>query len=682
MAETLKIVTFDIGGRAQALLDLNDGTFQTVARDSFTPAPPAKTRQMSAAERRYGGSRQTGETTDNGTCSWVTMVAAGSQDEATAKLEALFSQVEAIPAPLFLEWVPDGNTEVSFYDIRGTADWDPGEWKAQPWVQNGLLVVKLSIPVAPLARGHQMDILDVFAIDTRGDYSYDAGASGNEEVAGGALKCAANPNTEQIARHTARGYKYASNQQTWKYIPKATITGWKGGGAVKAIDANNRVEVYVEDNGTNSILKVDLVSGGERKNKTSSNLGTRVANGVAYWVRGRIENNLVTAEYFTAQPGPMTAPTTTNSYTLTAGAERTTFGEGVKGYAARIWIPKTVGAELDEYAVEPWTYRNQTLPAKIALDGVIPGDAPALVDIAITPSGGAAAPIWALVALAKKPAAGLAQAPFGIIEAETAGNVSGWVSTANANYRGGKGLVDTAAASTDVYTASWEIDPSLLAADPFQQEAAVEVWARVALDATVVTPTLTVSARPQDGTNYGSARYTDEWGSGGKLLTTPSTGTEKFRPVKLGTLRLLVDTTRPRVWLLYLEGAVGAGSSGAWGIDYLILVPTQFRASSPSSKANDSGFPKFVPSTNETAKIIHSDLSATIAKPPSYGHPDHGLGGNLLEPTPGELEVVVKLSSLAADDPTSDATTEQLSHAATVQFSHIIPRWQLLRSGS
>jgi hypothetical protein len=41
----------------------------------------------------------------------------------------------------------------------------------------------------------------------------------------------------------------------------------------------------------------------------------------------------------------------------------------------------------------------------------------------------------------------------------------------------------------------------------------------------------------------------------------------------------------------------------------------------------------------------------------------------------------VKLSSLVPDDPTSDATSEQLAHTATVHVA-VTPRWQLLRSGS
>jgi hypothetical protein len=683
MSEILRYVTLDVGGRPSVVLDLEDGANFLVARESFivTFGQGGKQAVVSAADRRYGGEKQHGETTPNGQVTWTAMVTGASADGAIANVEAMLAQLETIPQSLLLEWRPDGASQSAYYDVRGTGSWTP-KYKWVEFAGAQMMMFDVSIPVAPLARGLPLDILDLFAVDTRSDYTYDAGLQANEEVAGGALKCAANPNNEQIARHTARGYQYGDNQQTWKYAPKATITGWKGGGAVKAIDATNRLEAYVEDNGTNSILKIDKVVAGARTNLATTNLVARVASGVFYWVRGRIEGNVVTAEYFTAAPTPMGAPISTINYTLAAGAERTTFGEAVKGYACRIWTPKTVGAELDEYAVAPYTYRNQSLPALLSLGGTVPGDGPARADVTVTPSGGAAAPIWAHLAWGKKPAAGLAQAPFGIIEAETAGNLSGWASTANANSRGGTMLKDAAALSTDVYTASYEVDPSLLAADAFQTEVAVEVFARVMMDSTIVTPTLTLSTRPQDGTNYGAARYTDEWGSAGKLLTVPASGTEKFRMVRLGTLRMLVDATRPRVWLLWLAGAVGAGSSGAWGVDYLVLVPATQRACGPTSKANDSGYPQFVASTAETSKQVKADLSATTAKPPAYGHPDHGLGGQLIEPPGGvENQLLVKLSSLVPDDPTSDATSEQLAHTATVHVA-VTPRWQLLRSGS
>jgi hypothetical protein len=681
MSEILRYVSLDVGGRPSVLLDLNDMSNFAMVRESFQVVfgQGGKQAVMSPADRRYGGERQHGEITPNGQLTWSALVMGATADATIATVESMLAQLEANPRELLLEWRPDGASQSSLFEVRGTASWECKYLWAQ-FAGAKSMVFNVSVPVAPLARGLPMDILDVFAVDTRGDYTYEAGALGNEEVAGGVLKAAANVNQENRAIHTARGYKYADNQQTVTCKPGATITEWKSGVVLKRGSVfSTYIEVYVEDNGTNSILKIDKVIEGARTNLATTNLVARVANGVTHWVRGRIEGNVVTAEYFTAAPTPMSAPTLTNNHTLTAGAEIETFGAGIRGAPGRVWIPRTVGASVDEYAVEPYTYRNVTLPEKLLLGGVIPGDAPAKADITLTPSGGAGPPVWALLGWSAKPAAGLAAAPFGIIEAETAGDLSGWAVSTTAGYRGGKLLLDAAALSTDVYTASWPLDPSVMARDAFTTEIAVEVWARVFTTQTIVTPSLTLSVRPEDGLLYGAACYTDEWGSVGKLVTIP-VGTVT-RMIRLGTLRMLVDPLRPRKWLLWLGGSVGAGSSGEWGVDYLVLVPAAARACSPSSKANDVGFPQFVASTAETSKTIKHDLSALVAKPPAFGHPDHGLGGQLLELPSGEAELLAKLSSLVPDDPTLPATSEQLAHSATVHAA-VTPRWYLTRSGS
>jgi hypothetical protein len=679
MSETLRYVQLELGGRPSTVLDLNDMTSMAIVRKSFlvTFGQGGKQAVMSAADRRYGGEKQHGEVTANGQITWSALVMGASADAAIATVEALLAQAEANPIPLMLEWRAEGASQSALYDVRGTASWTSHyEWSqfagAQSWVFD------CSVPVAPLANGLPFDIVDLWAVDSRSDYTYDSGSSANEEVAGGALKAAASVSTEQRAIHTARGYSYGDNQQTIKAIPKATISGWKGGVILKRTAATTYIEAYVEDNGTNSILKIDKVVAGVRTNRATTNLVARVANGVSHWVRGRIEGNVITAEYFTGAPTPMGAPTLTNTYTLTAGAEQEAFGAGVKGAPGRVWIPKTLGAEIDEYAVEPYTYRNQTLPQKLVLSGTIPGDAPALADVTLTASGGAAAPIWALLGWAKKPSAGTP--PFGIFEAEAAFGLSGWAVTANGGARGGSMLKDAAALSSDVYTAQWAVAPALMVPDAFASDVAIEVWARVMLASTIVTPTLTLAVNPEDGPSYGAPRYTDEWGSGGKLLTVP-TGAGIWRMVRLGTLRMSVDTLRSRAWYVTLSGSVGAGSSGEWGIDYLLMNASTARACSPSSKANDSSYPQFIASTAETGKTVRSDLSAVVAKPPAFGHPDHGLGGQLIELPAGEDELLVKLSSLVPDCPTSDATTEQLAHSATVHAA-VTPRWYLTRSGS
>src|SRR4051812_8359774 len=101
-----------------------------------------------------------------------------------------------------------------------------------------------------------------------------------------------------------------------------------------------------------------------------------------------------------------------------------------------------------------------TLPATFT--ATIPGDAPALVDVSMTHSGGSVAPVWALIGW------GLDDATYtsvGILEAESATNLIGWTSQADATYRGGNGLKSTGTTGGIANLAPGGVPP-----DPFSDD--------------------------------------------------------------------------------------------------------------------------------------------------------------------------------------------------------------------
>src|SRR5207253_4669677 len=51
-----------------------------------------------------------------------------------------------------------------------------------------------------------------------------------------------------------------------------------------------------------------------------------------------------------------------------------------------------------------------------------------------------------------------------------------------------------------------------------QPEIQVEVWLRAKLSTTIVSPTAVIGAYSTAGTNFGTTRYSTEWGSAGRLL--------------------------------------------------------------------------------------------------------------------------------------------------------------------
>lgn len=310
---------------------------------------------------------------------------------------------------------------------------------------------------------------------------------------------------------------------------------------------------------------------------------------------------------------------------------------------------------------------STVLPAVVQLGTAIPGDASALADISLRTSGGASPPIFAMIGWTKRPGAPIAAsvAPFGVIEAETGLSLATWAVTADANYRGGSGLKATAAGVGSA-SALFALDPSVMQSDDFTTgEVDIEVWAVVEMAATLVSPTWTLSLQPFAGLSFGAEQFSAEFGSSGKLAVKPSSGTVK-RPVKLGTLSMPVDVATPLKWNLKVAAAWGGGSTGICGLDYLWLVPAKQRALSPTSKpAGDGSYPKFISSVSDTNKTIRRDLSGRVASGAGSSGRDTGLGGSLLELPPGNVDLLLKLSSLVPDDPTSDTSAEQLAHTVT-----------------
>ncbi len=345
---------------------------------------------------------------------------------------------------------------------------------------------------------------------------------------------------------------------------------------------------------------------------------------------------------------------------------------GAGSMVVDIRIPVAPLAELASYSI-PITSRDP--PSDVVLPSAITGTAPARADISLTTSGGASPPLWAMLAWTRRGTAPLATAsiPFGAIEAEVAFSNATWSVTSDADYRGSSGLQATTSGAGTA-NALYTIDPSTVPADEFSRgEVAVEVWARIELASTVVSPRMFLSLRPYAGTSFGAEQYSSEWGAAGKLITIPSSGT-RFRFVKLGTLNLPVDTAQPLKHNLVVAASWATGSSGTFGLDYLVVVPVRQRALSPSSKPNDSTYPDFIGSTGATTKTIRHDLSGRVASGAGNPGRDSGLGGSLIELPPGNVDLFIKLSSLVPDDPTSDATSEQIYHVGVTGSVRVTPR--------
>lgn len=329
-------------------------------------------------------------------------------------------------------------------------------------------------------------------------------------------------------------------------------------------------------------------------------------------------------------------------------------------------------------AAQTFTISSSTLPIVFAMTG-IGGDTSALANVTLRTSGGAAAPIWALLGWAQHPTTPLASsvAPFGIIEAETGTTLVTWASVADANYRGGNGL-RTATSGAGNASATFILDPSTIPADDFSaSEVDIEIWARIEIASTVVSPVIVCglgATGPTPGSSLAGTMSATPFGAPGASVVLPSSGT-RFRRVRLGTISMPVDTVTPAKWNLYVAPAWATGSTGNFGLDYLELVPAKSRACSKTSVANDATYPDFIGTTADTSKaVMGADLSGMTGSAATNKSRDSGLGGSPIELPTGSVDMLLHLSSLVPGDPTLDATSEQISHTGVTGSVVVFPR--------
>lgn len=263
---------------------------------------------------------------------------------------------------------------------------------AMTWTQafgnRDVAEVAFQATCAPYAYGDPLDILDAFDTDTEADYTVDgAGSLANYQVTGGVLDPTGALTTELRAIHTARGYLYYDHQVTVEAHPGTTLLNFKAGAIVKRVDAANYLEVFVDDNGTNSRLTLrKVVAGTPTTLAGPTNLAARIAAGTPFHVRARIERNTVYAEYFAGQPQQAAAPTLSLTAHTLSSADAAVFGMGVQGRGGIVFTPQHTDAQIRTFTLLPFVYRAASLPDVFRLPG-LPGDVDALMDVAVAVNG-------------------------------------------------------------------------------------------------------------------------------------------------------------------------------------------------------------------------------------------------------------------------------------------------------
>lgn len=262
---------------------------------------------------------------------------------------------------------------------------------------DGRTAVRLQLVCEPYVSADSMRITDTFTTDTEANYTLDYGSAANVTISAGQLKSSATA-ALHVLIHTSVGHRYGDHQAMVRVTP-ATVAQHAAGVAIKrTTSGGTMLHVYAYDDGAQSKLFIDKQVGGAVTNlATSSAFGTRLQAGQSYHLAGRVEGNVIYAEYWAPGNYPTLAgtPTSVLSMALT-GSDIATFGEGATGHAGVYLYPASASDAVELLDIRPYVYRgghflDRYMAGAYRLDGAIPGDAPARAEIEMAVGAGGSA---------------------------------------------------------------------------------------------------------------------------------------------------------------------------------------------------------------------------------------------------------------------------------------------------
>lgn len=730
--DRLRLVTIAASGRPQVVRDLNDGTTVSLIRDTLAFAPPQANTLSTASGRRFEGTQPVQQSHANATAAaeWYVGDGVMSQDAALELAEQIALQVNSARPDLRLEWRPEGASFSLFIELRG-----PGvaglQYRWIEWQGTKKLHIKLDWSTAPLGQGAQTWIYEDWKRPDRIITSaYTTAANGLEEYTTNNLTAKADDATPVLKFNdttykqlilTGRGYKVQNPMVTVLYNVTATTATGDLRVILTWIDDNNML--YVKWNLATALLEVRKIDAGSDTVLATGSAGATPATGAQVWaLRAHKVKDVITADLFvqTALAATLRYPVRTGqgasaafrlSHTL-SGANDAKFSVGALGaqgvgYMGIGVTPAATTSSILGWWGEPYVMgklSNGNVSGALQnggamLQGAIPGTAPALIDVDVNIDTAAYASSnaqpWGLLSWWPDPRdpfngftvspgsisgyTSTIKSPFGFFDgnSDMASPTAGSATVSQTGATGGNyfGVTATSGGAVDY---QMTIDPNIVDPDDFTGNVSIELWVRLYSAGGLTSLNSIVFGAPALTSTQGILRYGAEDGSDGKLLNTQA----GFKWHRLDILTFPVDKVNGTPWILTVEFTFGNASTGAFGLDSLVLVPSRARVTSPTSKINNVSYPKLIPSGSWNMRFL-SDVRTQITDQRSMIHaPSAGVSGSPIT-LPGRSfpRFLFVTSGAVPDDPDPLATTEATAVNAQQFFvvPRVTPRYYLVR---
>lgn len=239
------------------------------------------------------------------------------------------------------------------------------------YTAGNLSTVALRFVCRPFALGTELtDFSDDFSTDITSRWTFDTG-SGQLSASGGELVPSIN-GTKRLF-YSAAPYLLTDSWTTIKWRTGAATSGETAVSA-RRVDASNYLLARVNA----GVLSVSKVVGGVVTALASVTLSPALAATTYYWLRLRVQGNVITAEHWTAAPTLTGTAAQSVTHTL-SGSDATLLGAGISGRNGLRTAPSSTDWLYDDFLVEPNRYAGSSTSASVARASVtIPGDVPAL----------------------------------------------------------------------------------------------------------------------------------------------------------------------------------------------------------------------------------------------------------------------------------------------------------------